>query len=160
VITAAQATPEQESGCCLHLRYEGKTMASKVGRLAQANALIRAVSEHGRRFFFHAASGRVASLELDRVGRVWFVDDYTGKRIYTHRTHIPSRWMGFSHGGTLRSLVEALRDYIVAGQQIDAWRIATPRLNEEDGDIWGYGPEASAALRQQVLSLPIFKTPA
>lgn len=136
------------------------TVGCKVERLAHANTLIQAVSAHGRRFFFHAPSGRVASLEMDGVGRVWFVDDYTGKRVYTHKTHIPSRWLGFSHGGTLRSLVEALRDYIVAGQQLDAWRIATPRLNENDGDIWGYGPEASAALREQVLSLPIFKTSA
>lgn len=123
-------------------------------RVAHANQLTTTISQHGRRFFYSPGKDRTACMELDDRGRVWFVDDYTGKRVYTHHTGFTSRWRGFSHGGTLRALVEAMRDYIVTGQQIPLWRIATASPLSA-GDIWGYGHEAAALVRDTAYALPI-----
>ncbi len=140
----------------------------KQERLQHANELIQVIAAHGRRFFFHGGvnvydphtkttvfvpASRYARFEL-RNGRVWFIDDYTEKAIFTHQTSIPSRWRGFSHGGTLRSLVEAMRDYIVHGRKIPQWRIATEQLSGSS-DIWGYGKEAAEAVRAAAYALPI-----
>ena len=130
---------------------------TKQQRVEHANALILVISRHGRRFFYNAAADRTAYLELDHRGRVWFIDDYRGSRIYTHPTGFTSRWRGFSHGGTLRSLVESMRDYIVTGKRMDRWRIATER-SFTNGDIWGYGKEAAQAVRTEAFALPIMES--
>ena len=131
----------------------------KTARLAHANALIRVISAHGRRFFWNEEAQRVASLELDPRGRVWFIDDYTGKRIYTQKTTFTNKWRGFSHGGTLRDLVEAMADYIRTSQQINRHCIAPTRSMDGGSDMWGYGPEACQAVRAEAFTLPIL-TPA
>lgn len=119
-------------------------------RVKNANELIKVISEHGRKFFEH--KGVIATLELDKRGRVWLVDEYTKARIYTHyRGH----WYGFNHGGTLRDLVCAMRDYIVKGKQLSVEWIAPTRWNPDNGDIWGYGKEAAAAVRAAAAQLPI-----
>ncbi len=119
-------------------------------RVEHANALIKVLSEHGRKFFEH--KGALATLELDKNGKVWVVDEYTKARVYTHyRGH----WYGFNHGGTLRDLVCAMRDYIVKGKQLSIEWIAPTRWNPENGDIWGYGKEAAAAVRAAAAQLPI-----
>ena len=58
-------------------------------------------------------------MEVDHRGKVWIIDDYSGKRVFTHETVWGGRWRGFSHGGTLRSLVEAFRDYICTGEPLN-----------------------------------------
>lgn len=121
-------------------------------RVEHANALIKVLSEHGRKFFEH--KGAIATLELDKNGKVWVVDEYTKARVYTHyRGH----WYGFNHGGTLRDLVCAMRDYIVKGKQLSIEWIAPTRWNPENGDIWGYGKEAATAVRAAAAQLPIIK---
>ncbi len=110
-------------------------LAARNARAIEVNKLLSVIAQCGRRFFFH--KGVVSSVEVDARGLVWFVDSYTKKRIYTHRS---GKWRGFSNGGTLRRLTENLRDYIMHG---------TPqRLNlgpwpQEycGGDLWGYGDE-------------------
>lgn len=119
-------------------------------RVEHANDLIKAIASHGRKFFHH--KGVTASLELDAKGKVWFVDDYTRCRIYTHYSR---DWRGFSHGGTLRDLVCAIRDYITKGTRIPLDWIAPTRINPNNGDIWGYGQEAADGLRAQVAAMPI-----
>lgn len=132
---------------------------TKLERLQHANDLIKVISSHGRRFFFDKATGNIASLHLDVRGRVWFKDDYSGKLIYTHHTAITSRWQGFSHGGTLRSLVEAMRDYITKGQPLSQGWIAPERVTP-GSNIWGYSNEDAAAVREAAFKLPIIKAPA
>lgn len=121
-------------------------------RVEHANALIKVISEHGRKFF--ERKGVVATLELDKNGKVWFVDEYSKARIYTHYR---DRWHGFSHGGTMRNLVELMRDYITKGTQLPLYVIAPVRWNPDNGDIWGYGKEAAAAVRTAAAQLPIIK---
>ena len=60
---------------------------------------------------------------------------------------------GFSHGGTLRSLIEAMRDYIRFGTPIHP-EIIAPAMSY--GDMWGYGAEAAAAVRAEAHQLPLF----
>ncbi|GIU22103.1 hypothetical protein [Shewanella sp. MBTL60-007] len=122
----------------------------KSERAEQANALIKAISSHGRKFFDY--KGEVSTIEVDAKGKVWFVDSYTKRRIYTH---YQGRWSGFSNGGTLRDLVCCMRNYITKGHKIPLAWIAPTRFNPENGDIWGYGQEAAADLRKEVALLDI-----
>jgi len=121
-------------------------------RLDQANELIQVIASHGRRFFYSTQKQRYARVELDPRGRVWWVDDYSGQRIYTHQTPFGNKWRGFSHGGTLRSLAEAIRDYVVHGTPIPPWRIAP---QQSYGDLWGYGEQGAKDVRAAAFALPI-----
>lgn len=114
-------------------------MVSNMGkseRLAACNGLLSVIADCGRRFFRHEDA--VAQLELDRRGRVFFHDAYTRKRIYTHYR---GRWRGFSNGGTLKNLVEAMRDYIVKGRPIPACVFGPWPYHVCGGDLWGYGDD-------------------
>ncbi len=105
-------------------------------RLDIANGLLETIATFGRRFFSH--DGRVARLELDHRGRVWFHDHYTGLRIYTHYA---GRWRGFTSGGTMRSLIENLRDYIKRGERLHPMVFGPWPDWFCGGDLWGYGDD-------------------
>jgi hypothetical protein len=122
----------------------------EVERTQMANEFIAAIAGCGRKFFSH--NGEVSRLELDARGRVWFIDKYSQKRIYTHYRY---DWRGFTEGGTLRSLVSRLRDFIKTGKQVPRrafWHDPSPH---PDGDYWGYGPEDMAIVQRTALSLGI-----
>jgi hypothetical protein len=129
-------------------------MSTKTDRVVHANQLIQAIAAHGRRFFYNSRTDAYARIELDVAGRVWFVDEYRGARIYTHK---PGSWnrMGFSGGGTLRDLVDRMREYIVHGTPIPRWKIVIRQLGKPDEDVWGYGKEAAEAVRAAAFALPI-----
>lgn len=130
---------------------------TKAERLQHANALIEVISRHGRRFFFNAKDKRIARLELDARGRIWWIDDYRGSLVYTGKVMGYNHgWRGFSHGGTLRALVEDLVRYIKTGEKLSKWHIA-PDYVSHDGDIWGYGAEAAKAVREEAHKLPLFE---
>lgn len=131
--------------------------SERSARAEHANQLIRVIADHGRRFFWNEGRQRYASIEVDERGKVWFVDDYSGRRIYTHKTTFGNGWMGFSHGGTLRSLVEKMRDYIMAGEQIHLDRIA-PTMIDGKTNLWGYERLAAYETRIKAMDLPIIKT--
>lgn len=120
---------------------------TKQERVQHANDLIKAISQHGRRFFWNEKAQRTATLELDARGKVWLIDDYRGARVFTEKTSMGNRWKCFSHGGTLRSLIEQMRDYIKTGQQIRLNRIA-PSYASGCGDLWGYGEPAASSTRE------------
>lgn len=127
------------------------TLEERRQRAEKANELIGVIAGCGRRFFFH--QGRVACLEVDDRGRVWFHDEYTQARIFTHRN---GRWDKFTHGGTLRAVVQRLRDYITTGQRLNP-RIFGPWPEWYcDGDLWGYG-EAMQIVRDAAVRLEIVK---
>ncbi|MDH0847430.1 hypothetical protein N5D66_05710 [Delftia tsuruhatensis] len=129
---------------------------SKAERLAHANALIEVISRHGRRFFRNRESGAIARLELDARGRVWLIDEYRGARVYVA---YGGEWRGFTHGGTLRDLIAALRDYIQRGELLHPEYIAPSCMDPKNGDIWGYGAEAASAVRAESHALPLFQRP-
>jgi len=119
---------------------------TKVDRVAEANRVLQIISNHGRRFFFHKE--RISQFEVDARGMIWFRDSWTDKPVYTHYN---GRWKGFSEGGTLRSLVIALRDYIRTGEPISARWFGPWPQHICDGDLWGYGPSMDD-VRSGVLS--------
>jgi hypothetical protein len=69
-------------------------------RIGLCNDLIRVIASCGREFFRYGDV--VAHLELNERGRVWFIDEYTCKRVYTH---YHGRWRGFSGGGMTMEIV-------------------------------------------------------
>ena len=128
---------------------------TKQQRVEHCNQLIGIIASHGRQFFRCKSTGNVASMEVDARGRVWFHDYYTRKRIYTHETSFGNEWRGFTSGGTLRSLVEELRDYIRTGKPLARNRIGFTR--NDGSNIWGYSQEAIEACRAECYALPMFR---
>lgn len=120
-------------------------------RVAHANDLIAAISRHGRRFFYDADRGRVARFEMDLAGRLWFRDEYTNRRVYVAYRW---RWRHFSNGGTLRRLVESLAAYIRQGAPVPSSHFGPWPQWVCDGDLWGYGKSAMAALRTEIATSP------
>lgn len=138
-------------------RYSENSMWLKRKRCEQVNQAIQIIADNGRRFFYNQAANRYASMEVDARGKVWFVDDYSGKRIFTHETAWGGRWRGFSHGGTLRNLVEAFRDYIRTGEPLPSGYLGPERF--DDSNIWGYDEAGMKAVREQAGALPVFRQP-
>lgn len=110
---------------------------TKKERLKNANELIKVLSTCGRKFFQH--KGFTSYMEVSAQGHVYFHDYYTKKRIYTHYTR---QWSGFTSGGTLRTLIECLRDYITRGEQMHR-DYFIPKEPGEFGNPWGYGKDIS-----------------
>lgn len=134
---------------------------SKRERLRRCNALILTIASVGRKFFSGADYSRsvlpVAFLELDHRGRVYFHDEYTGLRIYTHWKRRELR--GWNHGGTMQNLIIRLRDYILHGSQLTNVNPTYPaRFNSAGGDMWGYGPEATAIVNNAAVELGIMRS--
>lgn len=147
------------------------SQAEKLERVKHANALIKIIASHGRRFFYYGGSNvfdpvtkittfvpedRFARIELRR-GRVFIIDDYTQKSVYTHKTGFGNNWRGFSHGGTLRGLVEDMRDYIIHGTPIPRWKIVIQQRGQAglEDNIWGYDVESANSVRSAAYALPI-----
>lgn len=124
-------------------------------RADQVNQAIRIIADHGRRFFYDDFTDRYAIMEVDHRGKVWIVDEYTGKRIFTHETVWGGRWRGFNHGGTLKDLVKKFRDYICTGEPLHPGYLGPERFS--DSNIWGYDEEGMRAVREQAGVLPVFR---
>jgi hypothetical protein len=130
----------------------------KQQRVEHVNQVIRIIADHGRRFFYSQANNRYASMVVDQRGNIWFIDDYSGKHILTHETVWGGRWHSFTHGGTLRRLVENFRDYIRTGEQLNPFYLG-PERSFDDSNIWGYDEAAMKAVREQAGALPVFRQP-
>lgn len=108
---------------------------TKVQRLEAANEFIQAIAGCGRHFLTH--DGFTSRLELSKHGRVYFIDYYSKKRIYTHTEN---RWKGFTSGGTLRSIIECLRNFVMKGTQMRAGYFHADAADNFK-HIWGYGQD-------------------
>lgn len=110
--------------------------SSKEERAKLVNQLVKVIGDHGRGFFRKGEN--YARIEVDERCRIWWVDDWTQKRIYTHTNH---RWLKFSHGGTMRNLVERFRDFVAAGKLLPAHIFGPWPDYLCGGDLWGYGDD-------------------
>lgn len=128
------------------LLAQGAAMSDKRSRLAEANALVAAISKRGRRFFYNKENQRIAHFELGSGDHIFFIDDYSSKRIYVADN---GRWRGFSHGGTLRDLVKAIASYIRTGNKLSIDWIGPERF--DSSNIWGYEESAMTATRSDAL---------
>lgn len=118
-------------------------------RLAAANVLIQVIAGNGRGFFGH--NGRVSRLELDGRGRVWLIDKYHEKRVYTHHG---GRWRNFTEGGTLRDLIIRLRNYVKRGDAVNPAVFGPWPASYCAGDLWGYGDDM-AKVREAAVKLGV-----
>lgn len=129
--------------------------STKQERVESCNKLLRAIGDCGRRFFYHGprvepgcnTTPRYAYFELRR-GAVYLIDDYSQKAIYTAWTR--DEWRGFSHGGTLRSLIIKLSDFIRTGSSIAPGHFGPWPEWTCGGDLWGYGPDMVKVRRAAV----------
>jgi hypothetical protein len=113
--------------------------SEREARIKKANEFIEVVASCGRKFFRY--ENRVAYFFTDPRGRLWFRDAYTYKAIYVCYKY---DWRGFSNGGTLRALIQSLRDYIRFGKPI--WLgYFDPMRNGEC--YWAYGHGNMAIVR-------------
>jgi len=109
---------------------------TKQDRLDAANEFIAVIASCGRKFFEY--NGFVAKLELSNTGRVFFIDQYTKKRIYTHSKYV--RWDGFTSGGTMKHIVESMRDFITKEDTMRAGYFQ-PEMDNGLKNPWGYGDD-------------------
>lgn len=125
-------------------------------RIEAANEVIFQVASFGRRFFYNETHDRVARFEQSLDGKLWFRDDYTNKLCYTAYRY---NWRNFSHGGTMRSLIDALAHYIRTGEPISRGYFGPWRKIFCNGDLWGYGDDAMQSLRAAIAESPALSAP-
>lgn len=127
-------------------------------RLDHANTLIKLIGNHGRRFFWDAQLNRYGRFEISG-GHLYYRDEYSDKVTYMHNTGFRNTWECFTHGGTLKALVQDMADYILTGKKVAAWKIVIERRNSVDFDdnIWGYPVVQARKLRRLAVELPIIE---
>lgn len=125
-----------EGGQAIMTRAGQDIIAARKRRVTKANKLLLIIASNGRRFF--RSGSFVAAFSVDERGRVWFHDDHSRRKLYTHRW--PPR-RGFCHGGTMASLVRELRDWIMHGKQVRCKTFGPWPDWVCGGDLWGYGDD-------------------
>jgi len=124
-------------------------------RVRRANKLISWISLYGRQFFLYTHG--VSKFELDIRDRLWFIDAYQGKRIYTHYRGYRS-WSGLTTGGTLKDLLVDLSDWIMEKNQYLRYQHLGPWPGwYSAGDLWGYGNDNMKILREEAVNLRIIE---
>lgn len=123
-------------------------LSSKSERLAIANEFLVVIAGCGREFFKH--EDFIANFELSNHGRVFFIDYYSRKRIYTHKD---GRWKGFSSGGTLKCLIVSLRRFIISGTQMNA-SYFQENMGNGFRNPWAYG-EDIAIVKKSAIQLGV-----
>ncbi len=110
-------------------------MEEKTKRLKNVNKLVKVIGHNGRHFFWSEKNSRFAKMIL-KNHRLYWVDEHTGKHVYLHYKY----WnRGFSNGGTLRQLVNYLKNYVMTGEKIPKQFLGPWPSWYCDGDPWGYG---------------------
>jgi hypothetical protein len=115
-------------------------------RYKEANEVIAIIAAHGRRFLYSQVNDRTAKFGLDGVNQIWYVDDFTGMKIFPFGEQ---RWPGFSHGGTLKGVVGALAHYIKTGEPVPVSYFA-------DDNHWAYGDDMRK-VREEVVKFNAVK---
>jgi len=110
-------------------------------RVDQANAVIRAVSDHGERLMYSEEYKRIARFDVDSHQQLWLVDAHTGLKVYPRDGEV---WPGFTAGESGRFLVFSLVEYIKSGKAIDATWTALGK------NALDYDKEAMAAIRMDL----------
>ena len=109
-----------------------KELAKRKERAEKANEFLRTIASCGRQFFNHKEVSR-----FEVAPRVWFIDGYYGKRMTVRKG-----WgRRFAQGGTLKILIESLKEYIMTGSTIHSGQLGPWPQTICNGDLWGYGED-------------------
>lgn len=115
-------------------------------RLRIANHFLQIIGTHGRQFFNF--KGEISRFEIWN-GHIYFIDSYTRKSIYLSYKY----WQrGFTQGGTMRALVNALADYIRGKRTLPIDYLGPWHPMLCDGDLWGYG-DSMEEVRKKCIEL-------
>lgn len=125
--------------------------ADRTARLEKANAVISIIADNGH--IFHSNGQRSYFTLFNTATTVYFQDCFGGK-IDISRTYTET-WANFTEAGMMKSLVRALREYILMGTPVPARHFGPWPLWFSYGDPWGYGPEAMAQIRAAVAELGV-----
>lgn len=123
-------------------------------RLERANRFLTLVAGCGRQFFYSPRTQQVARLEL-RKGFLYYVSPHRGSSMFVHyEPRGGYQECYFGEGGTMWSLLLALRDYVRSDAPFPIGHLGpAPKWMVNDGDIWGYGPDVMENLRTQTRAL-------
>lgn len=113
-------------------------------RVKQANKVIELIASKGRRFFYSEAHKRLSRFGLDKYGQIFYVDHYTGMKIYPFAE---GYWPGFTSGQTLKAFIARLAQYVKTGEPMEAHWFPI----EYDASQWAYGEEVMRALLAEVI---------
>jgi len=128
----------------------------RLERIIAANEFIQVIANCGRFFFRNKGAGHDAYLTLNARGNiVWLFDDYTGARINTAKE---GRWDGFSHGGTLKSLVGSVSKFVLEGSTM-RYGYFQPTMDNGFENPWGYD-EDILIVRDEGVRLGLIRKPA
>jgi hypothetical protein len=113
---------------------------TREGRTQIVNRIIEEIANCSRKFFYSNTTKRTYHFEW--LGKkLWFIDKYTGMRVYPYNH---SSQKGFSDGGTLWSLVNDMRFFIIHGEHSNG-KYGYGGLHCE---YWGYEHEDILAIQQ------------
>jgi hypothetical protein len=133
---------------------------NKQQRLELVNQVIAEISKRGHGFF--GWEDRVARLEIDHRGRIWYINPESQKRIYTHNR---DAWRNFNGGWTLQMLISSFRDFIRDGNPTikDLYDLGGPARYDNWEEFaatgwkrfgWGYKPSELLVIWQ--IAKPMF----
>jgi hypothetical protein len=114
--------------------------STRDGRIQVVNRIIEEIANRGRGFFYSDTTKQTSYFEWTGK-KLWFIDKYTGKRVYpyNHSAH-----KGFSEGGTLWGLVNDMRYFIIHGEHSNG-KYGYGGLRCEH---WGYEQKDMLAIQQ------------
>ena len=116
-------------------------------RIEIVNKIIKEISERGRRFFYNDKNGQTSRI-IEKNGRLFYIDHYSGKEIYLHMPKYRS-WKGFNNGGTMRALILDFKEFIMTGEYTNH--------NNGYGGLycphWGYPEEDMKTIRVLAINL-------
>ncbi|MCL6701125.1 hypothetical protein [Pseudomonas sp. T1.Ur] len=125
-------------------------------RLDAANAFIQVIARCGRRFFRNKGAGHDAYLSMNARGTiVWLHDDYTSARVNVAKE---GEWDGFSHGGTLKSLVGSIGRFVLDDSKM-RYGYFQPKMDNGFENPWGYGDDI-LIVRDEGVRLGLIRKPA
>jgi hypothetical protein len=114
-------------------------------RIRIANEFVKIIAAHGRQFFH--CKGTIGWFYVKR-GHVYWVCEYSGKHIY-----LSYRYWTFHHGGTLRSLVSSLANFIRGNGSLPVNHLGPWPDHICEGDLWGYGKDEMQKVRDKCNAL-------
>ncbi|MFU2936905.1 hypothetical protein ACM7NO_26475 [Pseudomonas aeruginosa] len=138
--------------------HDGKKQTAlqmRAQRCNAANEFIQVIASCGRHFFRDRGAGHNGFLSLNPRGTiVWFHDDYTGQRINISKE---GDWAGFSHGGTLKGLLQSIGRHVLAGSRLRHGYFQ-PVMDNGFNNPWGYEEDIllvrAAGIRLGLVSAP------